>query len=89
VLAARDAGAVLLDVREPVETATGVIPGSVLAPLADVLASPDRFASGSVVVVCAVGGRAPRAAVALRAAGADAAVLAGGIGAWPYAVVTV
>ncbi|MEI3868609.1 ThiF family adenylyltransferase [Microbacterium sp. CCNWLW134] len=81
-----DTGAVLLDVREPWETARGVIPGSVLRPLADVLAAPTALASpagdGPVVVVCQAGGRARRAAEALRATGVDASVLRGGYTAW-------
>ncbi|WP_322411525.1 HesA/MoeB/ThiF family protein [Microbacterium invictum] len=74
-------GAALLDVREPWETDRGVIPGSILRPLAEVLADPGALA-GSVVVVCQAGGRARRAAEALRARGVDAAVLAGGYSAW-------
>ncbi|KAF2414120.1 hypothetical protein B1729_06005 [Microbacterium sp. B35-04] len=81
-LAAQRAGAVLLDVREPFETARGVIPGSMLLPLGDVLAEPRRVEASRVVVVCQVGMRAQRAAVALRGAGIEASVLAGGIDAW-------
>jgi adenylyltransferase/sulfurtransferase len=81
-LAAQRAGAVLLDVREPFETARGVIPGSMLLPLGDVLAEPRRVDASRVVVVCQVGMRAQRAAVALRGAGIEASVLAGGIDAW-------
>lgn len=84
--AAKDAGATLVDVREPHETAGGVIPGSVLVPLADLLAAPTRAATGTgpVIVVCAAGARAQRAAAALRDAGVEASVLTGGIAAWPY-----
>jgi adenylyltransferase/sulfurtransferase len=81
-LAAQRAGAVLLDVREPFETAHGVIPGSTLLPLGEVLADPSRVEAQSVVVVCQVGMRAQRAAAALRTAGVEASVLAGGIDAW-------
>ncbi|MDQ7879673.1 ThiF family adenylyltransferase [Microbacterium sp. QXD-8] len=81
-LAAQRAGAVLLDVREPFETARGVIPGSTLLPLGDVLAEPRRVEASRVVVVCQVGMRAQRAAAALRAAGIEASVLAGGMDAW-------
>lgn len=81
VPAALDAGARLLDVREPWETARGVIPGSILRPLAEVLADP-RGVSGPVLVVCQAGGRARRAASALRAAGVEASVLSGGYDAW-------
>ncbi|MFC0198265.1 rhodanese-like domain-containing protein, partial [Microbacterium arthrosphaerae] len=80
--AAQRAGALLLDVREPFETARGVIAGSVAVPLGDVLADPSRIDAAAVVVVCQVGMRAQRAAAALRAAGVEASVLAGGIDAW-------
>lgn len=80
--AQHQAGAVLLDVREPFETVHGVIPESVLVPLADVLAAPGRVGPGPVIVVCQVGARARRAAAALRAAGVEASVLAGGFDAW-------
>ncbi|WP_194396130.1 ThiF family adenylyltransferase [Microbacterium atlanticum] len=81
-LAAQREGAVLVDVREPFETAHGVIPGSVLRPLADLLAEPAGIGAQRVVVVCQVGARAHRAAAALRGAGVEASVLAGGIEAW-------
>jgi adenylyltransferase/sulfurtransferase len=81
-IAAQAEGATLLDVREPAETATGVIPGSLLVPLAAVLQDPQGAGPGPFVVVCKVGVRAQRAAMALRAAGAEARVLAGGIDAW-------
>ncbi|NYF17685.1 adenylyltransferase/sulfurtransferase [Microbacterium sp. AK009] len=87
-----DQGAVLLDVREPWETGRGVIPGSVLRPLADVLAAPSGLGApvgdGAVVVVCQAGGRARQAAEALRAAGVDASVLRGGYTAWTAAADT-
>ncbi|WP_431778649.1 ThiF family adenylyltransferase [Microbacterium aurantiacum] len=84
-LSASRAGALLLDVREPAETATGTIPGSVTIPLADLLAEPARVTASSVVVICHAGGRARRAAEVLRSRGVDAAVLAGGLSAWPHA----
>jgi adenylyltransferase/sulfurtransferase len=80
--AARSEGAVFVDVREAWETAQGVIPASLLVPLGDLLADPGRAGAGPVVVVCQVGMRAQRAATALRAAGVEASVLAGGIEAW-------
>jgi len=82
-LAAQRAGATLLDVREPWETHGGVIPGSLLVPLAALLAEPARAGAGPVVVVCAAGIRARTAAEALAAAGVTASVLAGGLAAWP------
>ena len=84
--AAREAGAVFLDVREPFETAEGVVPDSLTIPLAELLADPRRAGEGPFVVVCRVGARAERAAFALQAAGIEASVLAGGIDAWDGAV---
>lgn len=84
--AARDAGATLLDVREPHETATGVLPGVLEVPLARLLAEPALAGAGPVVVVCKVGVRAERAAEALRRVGIEASVLAGGMDAWPGAL---
>ncbi|MET0812356.1 MAG: ThiF family adenylyltransferase [Microbacterium sp.] len=80
--AAQRGGATFLDVREPVETAAGVIAGSVEIPLADLLADPLGAGEGPFVVVCRVGARAQRAALALQAVGIEASVLAGGIEAW-------
>ncbi|MCR2783845.1 MULTISPECIES: ThiF family adenylyltransferase [unclassified Microbacterium] len=88
--AAQDAGATLLDVREPFETATGVIPGSLLIPLDALLANPAHALpdpTARVIVVCAVGFRAQRAAAALRLAGIDASVLAGGLAEWRFETV--
>ncbi len=82
------AGSVLLvDVREPNETAAERIPGSVLAPLsrfdADDLPDPQGRA---VVFTCAVGVRSLRAAEAALAAGYSYdAHLAGGLKAWKAA----
>lgn len=82
---AQAAGAIFLDVRGPSETDLGVIPGSVLVPLADLLGDPSQAGTGPVVVVCQVGARAKRAARALRGAGIEASVLAGGMDAWSRA----
>ncbi|MFS0731946.1 ThiF family adenylyltransferase [Microbacterium sp. 1P10UB] len=80
--AAVAAGIRVVDVREPHETAAGMIPGSAALPLADVLADPAAAGPGPVLVVCAVGARADRAAAAMLAHGIDAVVLAGGMRAW-------
>jgi adenylyltransferase/sulfurtransferase len=82
---AQSAGATLLDVREPYETAEGVIPGAIAIPLAEILEDPSRAGVGPVVVVCKVGARAVRAARALQAAGIEASVLTGGMDAWDAA----
>jgi molybdopterin/thiamine biosynthesis adenylyltransferase/rhodanese-related sulfurtransferase len=81
-LAAQAGGATLLDVREPHETATGVLAGAVEVPLGRLLADPALAGAGPVVVVCKVGVRAERAARALQSAGIAASVLAGGMDAW-------
>ena len=47
-LAAQAAGATLIDVREPYETAAGVIPGAVTLPLARLLADTSQVGSGPV-----------------------------------------
>jgi adenylyltransferase/sulfurtransferase len=82
-LSARDAGATLLDVRDPSETATGVVAGSLAIPLPSLLDDLDAPGGGPVVVICSRGVRARTAADALRARGVDASVLAGGLSAWP------
>lgn len=85
MLAAQEAGATLLDVREPWETQTGVVAGSVLIPLGDLLDDPAQIDDEHVVVICAHGIRARHAAEALRARGVDADILVGGLAAWQQA----
>lgn len=82
MLTAQEAGATLLDVRDPFETATGIVGGSLVIPLADFLADPGQIDEGPVVVICAHGIRALRAAEVLQARGVVASVLAGGLAAW-------
>lgn len=82
MLAAQEAGATLLDVREPFETDAGIVGGSVLIPLGDFLADPGQIDEGPVVVICAHGIRAQRAAEALQGRGLAVSVLAGGLAAW-------
>lgn len=78
-----DAGALLLDVREPNEWEAGHAPGATFIPLGSV---PDRVgdlpAGQTVVVICRSGGRSARATEFLRARGVDAVNLAGGMRAW-------
>ena len=87
-LQAREAGEqdfVLLDVREPSEHAEGVIPGATLVPLAQALTHNGRAGLEKdvpVIVYCAAGPRAERAARELAGAGYTTSVLTGGIGAW-------
>ncbi|MBA3848714.1 MAG: sulfurtransferase [Opitutus sp.] len=78
------AGALLLDVREPAEVATVAIPGSVHLPSREI---PARFAeipaNRPVLVLCHHGGRSARVTQFLRANGLDNVTnVAGGIDAW-------
>ena len=76
---------VLMDVREPGEYAQRSIPGARLVPLAQALTQAGRAgldAHTPVVVYCAQGPRAERAARDLAAAGFHTSVLTGGIDAW-------
>jgi molybdopterin/thiamine biosynthesis adenylyltransferase/rhodanese-related sulfurtransferase len=79
-----EAGAQLIDVREPWEWAMTRVPGATLIPMADI---PSRLSEidphRPAVIMCAVGGRSGRVVEALRRAGyANALNLAGGIVEW-------
>jgi len=80
-------GAVVLDVREAGEYAAGHLPGSRHIPTAEVDKRQAELPAGKpVIVVCASGSRAPRAASALRKAGrADVFCLDGGVSGWQQA----
>jgi len=75
---------VVLDVREPWETAICLIEGSIKVPLGEVPGSVSRLPSDKpIVVTCHHGMRSLRAVSWLRANGVSNAVnLAGGIDAW-------
>ncbi|WP_338600388.1 rhodanese-like domain-containing protein [Saccharopolyspora sp. SCSIO 74807] len=75
-------GTRLIDVREAEEYASGHVPGAVNVPLADVVASPERFAGQECYVICRSGGRSRRAAEAMNAAGARAVSVSGGTSGW-------
>lgn len=67
---AMDAGALLIDVREPNEFAEGAIPGAINLPLRTVAASLDQIPTDQpVVVYCASGFRAALATGALHLMG--------------------
>ena len=80
-------GAVVLDVREAGEYATGHLPSSRHIPSAELDKRLGELPSGKpVIVVCASGSRAARAASALRKAGrADVFCLDGGVSGWQQA----
>jgi rhodanese-related sulfurtransferase len=78
-----DAGALLLDVREPNEWEAGHAPGAAFIPLGEVAARVGEVPRDRpVVVVCRAGGRSARATEFLVAQGIDAVNLAGGMRAW-------
>lgn len=77
--------AVLIDVREPAEFATGHAMGARNVPLAALDGGKGLPANKALplVVLCATGARAPRAVAQLRKAGfATVHTLAGGTAAW-------
>jgi len=78
-----DAGAAIIDVREPDEYTDGHVPGAVLVPLQTV---PDELAQipadRPVYVICLSGARSARSTQFLRGQGIDATNVAGGTKAW-------
>jgi len=80
-------GAVVLDVREAGEYAAGHLPSSRHIPTSELDKRLGELPSGKpVIVVCASGSRAARAASTLRKAGrADVFCLDGGVSGWQQA----
>ena len=76
-------GATVLDVREPDEVDEVRVPGGLRIPLQSL---PERLneipLSGTLYVICAVGGRSQAAVEFLRDNGIDAVNVAGGTNAW-------
>ena len=81
-----DAGAPLVDVRQPDEYDEFHVPGARLIPLMEL---PERIdevpADGIVYVICGSGGRSARAVQFLNAQGLDTVNVAGGSKAWAAA----
>ncbi len=80
--AARDAAALVVDVRSPEEYAGGHVPGAINVALEDVVESPTRFGDREVHMVCGGGGRSFRAASAVNEAGGRALSVSGGTRGW-------
>lgn len=74
----------LLDVRQPEETSTGVIPGAVLIPLPELEARWKEVEDANeIICYCAKGGRSLKAATFLREKGLfNATSLQGGMTRW-------
>lgn len=81
-----DAGARLLDVREPDEWEAGHAPEATWIPMGDVDARQAELpADQPMLVVCRSGARSARVTTALVGAGYDATNLAGGMQSWDAA----
>lgn len=82
--ALRDAGALMLDVREPGEWAGGHIPGATLIPLGELAARVDEVPTDRmVVVVCRSGNRSAQGRdILLQAGHVTVTSMAGGINDW-------
>jgi len=81
--AALQAGARLVDVREPHEYESGHVPGAVLVPLSTVPESLDQFAAdGRTYVICRSGARSYRACEFLEGQGLEGINIEGGTMAW-------
>ena len=83
-LASADAvGAIVVDVREPSEYATGHVPGARLIPAPEIRSRLYELPRGSTVyLICANGARSLDLIPFMRAAGFDAYSVAGGMWAW-------
>jgi rhodanese-related sulfurtransferase len=79
----RDAGAVLVDVRDPDEYENFHVPHAQLIPLADVPERIEEIPSDErIYVICATGARSARAVDYLNRQGYDSVNVAGGTKAW-------
>lgn len=80
---AMEAGAVLVDVREPEEWRSGHAPKARHIPLAQLSArAKDLPANRQILLVCRSGNRSARAAKLLAGQRADVANVRGGMSAW-------
>ena len=78
----RDAGAYVLDVRNPDEYVAGHVPGAVLIPLPELGDRWEEVPEGDVLVICRSGARSATAVKALNGAGRTTVNVAGGTMAW-------
>jgi sulfur-carrier protein adenylyltransferase/sulfurtransferase len=88
ILASRQAGYLLLDVRNPHEAEIATIPGAVMVPLPDIENGDgvervrELLQGRNLIVHCKMGGRSAKALAILKAAGIDGTNVTGGITAW-------
>ena len=79
----REAGQVVLDVRNPDEYEEAHVPGVVLIPLGELVERVDEVPTdGPLPVICRSGARSMQAAEYLRGQGIDAVNVVGGTLAW-------
>lgn len=83
-VAKREAGAFILDVRQPEEWAEYHVPGSTLIPLGELAARVSELPKDQeIVVVCRSGNRSQQGRDILKDAGFDAVTsMAGGLSSW-------
>ena len=81
-----DAGALLLDVRNPNEWQSGHADGAAWIPMSELAERQEELPTDrDIVVICKTGARSARVAAALVAAGYGAVNVAGGCEAWQAA----
>jgi rhodanese-related sulfurtransferase len=81
-----DAGALLLDVRNPDEWQAGHAEGAAWIPMGELAERQEELPTDrEIVVICKTGGRSAQVAKALLAAGYAAVNVAGGSEAWQSA----
>jgi rhodanese-related sulfurtransferase len=84
--AAQAGSAVVVDVREPVESVAGHVPGAVLMPRGQLPTRLSEIPKGfPVYVICASGNRSAAMTTVPARAGFDAYSVAGGTSAWSRA----
>lgn len=81
--AAGDERALIVDVRQPAEWASGTIPGAARVPLTHLGGAMDELPRDrQLLTICASDHRSPLAARRLKKAGFDVLDVAGGMEAW-------
>lgn len=81
-----EAGATIIDVREPSEYSNGHVPNAISMPLSSLGATFTEIPKDKeVYVICELGGRSYSAAEALNQAGVKAISVNGGTSAWQRA----
>lgn len=79
----REAGQLVVDVREPGEYAAGHVPGAVLLPLGELARrGPELPRDTPLLVICRSGARSQQGADTLTGLGFDAVSVDGGTAGW-------